>query len=83
MELINYFGIDSEPCGKCDNCQSGMNTLTISDYQEQVINLLKDSPKATFEIKHLVADPELFKEIIRTLMLDEQIDFDGEKYFLK
>lgn len=83
MELINYFGIDSEPCGKCDNCQSGMNTLTISDYQEQVINLLKDSPKATFEIKHLVVDPELFKEIIRTLMLDEQIDFDGEKYFLK
>lgn len=83
MELINYFGIDSEPCGKCDNCQSEMNTLTFSDYQEQVINLLKDSPKATFEIKHLVADPELFKEIIRILMLDEQIDFDGEKYFLK
>ncbi|NGF76151.1 RecQ family ATP-dependent DNA helicase [Fluviicola sp. SGL-29] len=83
VELISYFGIDSDPCGKCDNCRSEMNTLTLPDYQRQVLDFLEDAPKATFEIRNLLSDPELFKEVIRTLMLNEQINFDGEKYFLR
>lgn len=83
MTLINYFGIDSEPCGKCDNCKSAMDSSRLSDYQVQVIDFLKNGEKSTHEIKTLLPDPSLFKEVIRTLMLDEQILFDGEKYFLK
>lgn len=83
MELINYFGIDSQPCGKCDYCRAETSLLTLPDYQKQVLDFLKDGAKDSYEIKHLIPDPKVFKEVIRKLMLDERVLFDGEKYLLK
>ncbi|MCO5259256.1 MAG: RecQ family ATP-dependent DNA helicase [Crocinitomicaceae bacterium] len=82
LQLINYFGIESTRCGKCDVCIRQDNTKQLIDYESEVINSLKLTPKRDFEIKQLFSDNTLFKEVIRKLILDEKIGFDGENYFI-
>lgn len=83
LQLINYFGIESQPCGKCDNCGKVNNKTTLSQHQQEILLFLNDAPRTNFEVKSLFSDPKIFKEAIRSLMLDEIILFDGEKYHLK
>lgn len=81
LQLINYFGIASQPCGKCDNCNKKNNRKTLAQYKEEILQFVAESPRTNFEIKSLFPDPETFKEAIRSLMLDEKIRFDGEYYY--
>lgn len=79
-QLINYFGIESEPCGKCDNCLKKGIVKTELDYENDILNFLSDSPKKNSEVKNIFLDPSIFKQTIRKLMVEEKIKFDGEFY---
>lgn len=80
LQLITYFGVASQPCGKCDNCLNKVSAKTDAHYKKELLDLLRQSPKTAFEIKSIFPGPEKYKAIIRSLMLDERIYFDGQHY---
>lgn len=82
LQLINYFGVDSLPCGTCDNCKKKTDSSSLSQYQRVILELLAREPKTNFEIKALFSDVDSFKKSVRSLMLEEKIMFDGEFYHL-
>lgn len=80
LQLINYFGVDSQPCGKCDNCLTKSNKKSDNQFQKDILMLLSESSKTLFELKSFFSDPDQCKKALRTLMLDEKISFDGQHY---
>lgn len=80
MQLINYFGIDAEPCGKCDNCLKNDDSKSQQAHENSVLDFLADAPKKDIEVKSIFLDPIVFKQTIRKLMVEEKIQFDGEFY---
>ncbi len=82
VKLINYFGLTSSPCGKCDNCKKKLQNNSTKESEKLVLGLLTESPKNTEEIKFYFSDYQLFKSTIRDLMLNEKIIFDGSHYRL-
>lgn len=80
LQLINYFGVDSQPCGKCDNCLTKSNKKSDNQFQKDILMLLSESSKTLFELKSFFSDPDQCKKALRTLMLDEKVSFDGQHY---
>lgn len=80
LQLINYFGVDSQPCGKCDNCLTKSNKKSDNQFQKDILVLLSESSKTLFELKSFFSDPDQCKKALRTLMLDEKVSFDGQHY---
>lgn len=83
FQLIDYFGIASDKCGKCDNCLKESTNQESVDIQQTILNVLKEHPKTNYELKAFFPDPNQFKDAVRSLMLTEKIQFDGEYYSIK
>jgi len=81
--LINYFGVESKPCGKCDNCLKKTQKKTLKTDLDKIMSAIIDSPKNNMELKTLFDDPNRYKVAIRKLMIEEKIFFDGNIYSIK
>lgn len=82
MQLIHYFGLSTEKCGKCDVCLNEKEQENNPNYISMVLNFLQENPKKDFEVKALFTNDTLYKTTIRKLMVEEKIKFDGENYKL-
>lgn len=82
LQLINYFGVESQPCGKCDNCLIANNKVAFEQFQSEILEQLNQKKHTGFELKSHFQDQQLFKEALRMLILDEKVHFDGEHYDL-
>lgn len=80
LQLINYFGVDSSPCGTCDNCKRMIDDRSLIQNQSKILDALSEEPRTNFEIKALFSDVDSFKKAIRSLILEEKVTFDGELY---
>jgi len=78
--LINYFGIASKPCGKCDNCLKVTTTKRIENDTAMIMQALAQYPHTNAELKALIDDANNYKQIIRSLVQDEKILFDGKSF---
>ncbi len=82
LYLIEYFGQVSEPCGKCDYCNSlKKSNYSINELQSMVlINL--NSPKSLYDLQttlHEIPINELLR-ILQYLLQEEAISFENEFY---
>lgn len=80
--LINYFGQDSDPCGKCDYCLAlKKENYTLEEVSHQIENIL-DEPKMWDEIqtklKH-VQETQILRGI-HWLIQEERIVFETPFY---
>jgi ATP-dependent DNA helicase RecQ len=80
--LINYFGQDSEPCGKCDSCLE--NFKSIYNFSEVVKIIEKELEQALSfeEIKQNlpnIIENQLLK-VLSWMVLEEIIFFENDKY---
>lgn len=82
LQLINYFGVASQPCGKCDNCLNNNEQATLEDYKEKLIALLSHEPKTLSELKTIFLNQELLKDAIRLLQQNELINANDGFYSL-
>jgi len=78
--LINYFGVESKPCGKCDNCLKKTESQSFAEDIIQITQKIIESPKNNAELKALFDDPNRYKKSIRQLIIEEKIIFDGQCY---
>lgn len=88
IQLLEYFGEQhAQPCGHCDVCRENKpkkqeNKFSKSQLYQQIISLLKDSPKDYFEIKQsLKIDDKLLSEILRALMSEGYITINTVQKF--
>lgn len=83
LNLINYFGIESSPCGKCDICLSLNNSSTLEQYEKEIVQLLTTAPSSIEQLKANFSNPDLFKMALRNLILSENVVHLEELYHLK
>ena len=85
VELLKYFGQESEPCGKCDICKiENSSTFTFNEMVEAVKSLLAEGKLSYSEIKEQLdteQDRQL-KMVIDWLIDEEIIGFEEGIYFL-
>jgi ATP-dependent DNA helicase RecQ len=82
QQLINYFGITSEKCGKCDVCSKEKNTISDKTLSAEIIQLLKISPLSIRQLMGKLNNHKQIDEVLRSLILDEKIRFENEIYHL-
>lgn len=82
--LINYFGQQVEPCGKCDVCIKRKNTFQTEVAKTMILNLLTE-PLLLDEIytKFDIQFREDINKIIHTLLTEELIIENNGKYQIK
>jgi len=78
--LINYFGLQSTPCQQCDNCIKKQNETNFKQDTNNILTLLTQKPQTNAQLKALFVDSNQYKAIIRQLILDGTIAFDGQYY---
>ena len=80
VQLLRYFGQESDLCGKCDFCKSlKTKEYSMAELKEIVLNLLINIQ--TFEdcLEKTNASKEQLKIALRELMLDEKVtNFEGK-----
>lgn len=82
LSLINYFGIESSACGRCDICLSMNNASTVQDYQKQIVKELTNNSLDHNTLKVKFSNSELFKLALRELILSEKVLLIDEVYTL-
>ncbi len=82
LQLINYFGLESEPCGKCDICLIDANKEDLAPIMEEIVTLLADGPKTYNDIKMSIVNRDALRICLRELQLLERIRFNGEYFSL-
>jgi ATP-dependent DNA helicase RecQ len=82
--LIRYFGQETQPCGKCDNCLSANAVqIPISELKTILTNILT-VPMSLGECQHHIkASEKAIKAALKELILDEKIVSSGNKFHLK
>lgn len=76
--VINYFGQNSNPCGKCDTCLKKSNQIRFNN--DSLMEFIQ-TPKSLFEIyDHFQIDEIEAKIVLRKLFNEEIIRYDGEKF---
>lgn len=83
--LINYFGIDSYPCGKCDNCIKNNKTNKTKNKEEEILSTLKQGPR---QLSHFSDNQEFGNKedtlpIIRNLLDREEIIYKNNMLYIK
>lgn len=82
LQLIEYFGLQSEPCGKCDVCIESNQKDVLQNVEQQIINLLHDSPRTYSDLKLNIEQRNLIRVALRRLQLIEQVHFNGSHFHL-
>ena len=82
LQLIEYFGLESEPCGKCDVCIEKANKDAITLVEQQIVQLLSIEPKSYSQLKLAVDNRNFIRLALRRLQLQEKIFFDGSNFHL-
>lgn len=83
QQLIEYFGIESHPCGHCDVCKHQSEQLSDEALIQLIINKLKDNPSGHQNLLEIFHDHTRVERKIRELMKNEIITYHDEKYILK
>ena len=86
-QLLSYFGENkSTDCGQCDVCLSHTkedDTNEKEQIRKQLLTLLEDGHKhAITEIRQLNDDWDLVQQVMREMILEEEILLDGSFLFL-
>lgn len=82
LQLIEYFGLQSEPCGKCDVCIESNQKEVLESVEEQIIQLLNDTPRTYSDLKLNIEQRNLIRVALRRLQLLEQVHFNGSHFHL-
>ena len=73
--LLNYFGQDSEPCGKCDHCRAQkQENYTAKEISEMILNILQQ-PASLEQLKaglQHIRETEVIR-VLNWLMLEERV----------
>lgn len=80
--LINYFDIETTPCGKCDICQENLANSSEAAIEKIILEALQNASLSPFELKKRTGNSDLFQAVVRKLVLEEKIVFLDEKYSL-
>lgn len=81
VQLLRYFGQDSNECGKCDVClKKNRKEYQIAELKALLVGFLKT--EKTFEecSRYTFALDEQLKLALKELMLDEKVQFNGSSY---
>jgi len=84
VQLIRYFGQESNPCGKCDICKQRNVSSNASDIESIILKSLKYKQKLS-DLLHLFDESlhEYVKAKLKFLLTEEQIEFNAGYYFLR
>ncbi|HLP54598.1 MAG TPA: RecQ family ATP-dependent DNA helicase [Fluviicola sp.] len=84
VQLIRYFGQETEPCGKCDVCKRKNVLETPKDLSEQILELFT-KPLAQREVLLAFHESlhEAVKETLKQLLIEERIVFNSGRYSLR
>ena len=84
VQLLRYFGQETETCGTCDVCQSkGMIPNALESAKVRLLDYLKQT-RSYADCKNYSAVPEeIFKQALRELLLAELILENDGKFDLK
>jgi ATP-dependent DNA helicase RecQ len=81
MQLLRYFGQESNECGKCDVCsKKNRKDYQIAELKALLYGFLKT--EKTFEecAHYTFAQDEQLKLALKELILDENVQFNGSNY---
>jgi ATP-dependent DNA helicase RecQ len=81
VQLLRYFGQESNECGKCDVClKKNRKDYQIAELKSLLYGFLKT--EKTFEecSHHTFAQDEQLKLALKELILDEKVQFKGSNY---
>lgn len=80
VQLIEYFGMETQDCGKCDVCQSKKALPDFETTKQEILELLRTEPLSGADLKRKVANSALVEEILRELMVDELVFYVDGRY---
>ena len=80
VQLLKYFGQESEPCGKCDVCKNNSKTTyRTKELKEILLPFLQNMQTIEDCIEKTNASSEQIKNTLKELILEEKIEaFDGK-----
>ena len=80
VQLLKYFGQESEPCGKCDVCKNNSKTTyRTKELKEILLPFLQNMQTLEDCIAKTNASSEQVKNALKELILEEKIEaFDGK-----
>ncbi|MEY3199187.1 MAG: hypothetical protein RJA13_1145 [Bacteroidota bacterium] len=80
VQLLKYFGQESEPCGKCDVCKNNSKTTyRTKELKEILLPFLQNMQTIEDCIDKTNASSEQIKNTLKELILEEKIEaFDGK-----
>lgn len=78
--IIRYFGLNSDPCGRCDNCVKNSNAYKDLDLESEMLHIISEGPVSNYDIISKFPHDESVKNVLRKLVNEEKIHFDGENY---
>jgi ATP-dependent DNA helicase RecQ len=80
VQLLKYFGQESEPCGKCDVCKNNSKTTyRTKELKEILLPFLQNMQTIEDCIEKTNASSEQIKNALKELILEEKIEaFDGK-----
>ncbi len=81
VQLLRYFGQESNECGKCDVClKKNKKDYQIAELKALLVGFLKT--EKTFEecSRYTFAQDEQLKLALKELILDEKVQFNGSSY---
>ncbi len=78
--VLNYFGQNSKPCGKCDYCKS----QSAGSIKEKLENLLQEKQNMSQLLSHFEPHEMIqVKSLMRMWLVEEKLNFDQQCYWLK
>lgn len=82
QQLISYFGMTSEKCGKCDVCATEQQPKSDQEIELKILNLLRKAPMDATELQTNFKNAPRYQNVLRTLILNEKILFEDDSYRL-
>lgn len=81
QQLIQYFGMMTEECGKCDVCIGAKEIDSEVEIESKILKLLAGMSMNPFELQSHFEHKESFQKALRNLVLDEKIELRDEMYW--
>jgi ATP-dependent DNA helicase RecQ len=80
VQLLKYFGQESEPCGKCDVCKNNSKTTyKTKELKEILMTFLQNMQTLEDCVEKTNASSQQVKNALKELILEEKIEtFDGK-----
>lgn len=80
VQLLNYFGQQSDNCGICDICKRNQNEVSIKELRNEILELLEKPMDLNSLCSQVNQNTSLLTNVLREMILDEVITFDQGKY---